>query len=219
MDGQWCAVGAFTSSRPRRPLVEENLFYLDFCPEKQADLTFIFYHIWEREFFNWILAFNKTVSMSFISTIIQWLIALIWFMNDRAGVSRLRPMTNPALHILSRALALEASTSWHWRVYRSEMGHDDKLFTSDRWLRYKFFFLSCLLALMPGSEKRSCCELYDKMLYPPLTFTEWVSGGDFVWNKAPVSISRCVTELKGGDWASTWRPPPFVSPLSFGVIA
>lgn len=37
------------------------------------------------------------------------------------------------------------------------------------------------------------------MLYPPLTFTEWVSGGDFRWNKAPVSISRCVTELKGDN--------------------
>lgn len=52
---------------------------------------------------------------------------------------------------------------------------------------------------MPDQEKGCCCELYDKMLYPPLTFTEWVSGGDFRWNKAQVSIGRCVTELKGDD--------------------
>lgn len=72
-------------------------------------------------------------------------------------------------------------------------------------------FLSVkLLALMLDPEKRCCCELYDKMLYPPLTFTERVSGGDFRWNKAPVSIGRCVIELKGGNRLACLLCPSFL---------
>lgn len=88
-------------------------------------------------------------------------------------------------HILSCTLVLGASTTWQKRVNCSEIGHDDKLFATVRWQRYKFFFLSCLLALMPDQEKRRCCEFHDKMFYPPLTFTEEVSGGYLRWKKAP----------------------------------
>lgn len=143
---------------------------------------------------------------------------------NKSGITKtchrnILPVTNDkhALHILSCALVLEASAAWHSQVYCSEIGHDDKLFTSDCWQWCTLFFLSCLLALMSDQEEEGC-KLHDKMLYPPLTFTWWESGGDFRWNKAPVSIGRCVAELlpsvlhfssffRGRPLAGLWQRP------------
>lgn len=61
---------------------------------------------------------------------------------------RVRSATNLSLHIPSCVpLYSGGSTTWHERINCSEIGHDDKLFSSVCWQQYTFLFRSCLQAL------------------------------------------------------------------------
>lgn len=64
------------------------------------------------------------------------------------AAQRIRSVTNLSLHIPSCVpLYSGGSTTWHERINCSEIGHDDKLFSSVCWQRYTFLFRSCPLAL------------------------------------------------------------------------
>lgn len=64
------------------------------------------------------------------------------------AAQRIRSATNLSLHILSCVpLYSGGSTTWHERINCSEIGHDDKLFSSVCWQQYTFLFRSRLLAL------------------------------------------------------------------------
>lgn len=102
-----------------------------------------------------------------------------------------RTQSATSLPFTSRAVcpcARKNPQTWHEWINCSEIGHDDKLFSSVRRQRYKFLFL---LPVALAREKRYCFQFYDKAFYSPLTLTEQVirRGFQVEWS---TSVNRQV---------------------------
>lgn len=127
---------------------------------------------------------------------------------------RIRSATNLSLHIPSCVpLYSGGSTTWHERINCSEIGHDDKLFSSVCWQRYTFLFCSCLLALnaRAGEKGAALSFMTKKNVLIPINldrtgYQEGISGGiKHLCQSAGVSLSLA-------DTRSMRRPPSFISP-------